>query len=68
MMEEGIFFTPYSLNLTAIFLARKDIEMHLVLLKPRLNTPGCVHGRICHRKKCIIVRKQQLHRRMKMVI
>jgi len=46
MMEEGIFFSPYSLNLTAIFLAREDVEMHLVLLKPRLNTPGCVLGRI----------------------
>jgi hypothetical protein len=40
MMEEGIFFSSYSLNLTPIFLAREDVEIHLLLLKPRLESPG----------------------------
>ena len=45
----------------------KMLKCIFVLLKPRLNTCGCMCGRIAIVKNCIIVRKQHLDHRMHLV-
>jgi hypothetical protein len=70
-MEEGICFSLYSLKLNILFLwylslaIVKDREMLKYIfmhLKPRLNTSGCVYGRIVILKNYIIIKKQLDHR------
>jgi hypothetical protein len=48
-------------------LAREDVKCIFMLLKPRLNTSGCVYGRIVVLKNCIIVRKKHQDQRMRLV-
>jgi len=63
---EGICFSSYSLKPTtvvrwylglAIVLAREMLKCIYMLLRPRLNTFGCVCGRIAILKNCAIVKK-----------
>jgi hypothetical protein len=63
---EGICFSPYTLKPTtvvrwylnlAIVLAKEVLKCIFVLLKPRMNTFGCVYGLIVILKNFVIVRK-----------
>jgi hypothetical protein len=45
----------------------KALQCIFTLLKPRLNTNGCVYGQTVILKNCTIVRKQQLDHRTHLV-
>jgi hypothetical protein len=71
MMEEGVSFSPCSLQLTRVFddisvwrlcWTGKMLKCIFMLLKPRLNTSVCVYGRNVILKNCIIVKKHLDHR------
>ena len=72
-MEARNCFSPYSLKLTIVIWwylrrvitqAREDTKCIFMLLKPRLNTYGCVYGQTVILKKWITVTKHHLDQTM----
>jgi len=75
-MKEGTCYSPYSLKLTTvvrrylsleIVLAREHVDVHRHARQTKTEHFWICVWANCHLKKCVIVRKQHLDRRMLLV-